>query len=70
MSWMIFCRLESLEPTLLSLFGTMPSERENVGRKLDALLKEKDRELQAVSNRHNRSSAQLSRLQTQQEQLE
>jgi len=63
-------RLESVEPDLLSLFATMPSEGENVGKKLEKLLKDKERELQGVRSRHGNTSAQLTRLQTQQEQLE
>ena len=68
--FLLLFRLDSVEPDLLSLFGTIPSESENVGRKLEKLLKDKERELQDLSNRHNTSSAQRSRLQTQQEQLE
>ena len=63
-------RLDSVEPDLLSLFGTMPSEGENVGKKLERLLMDKERELQGVSSRQSSSSAQLTRLQTQHEQLE
>lgn len=62
--------MESVEPELLSVFGVMPSEGEDVSRRLKDSLKSKEKEIQSSSDRHREAAARLSRFQAQQEELE
>lgn len=62
--------MESVEPELLSVLGVMPSSGENLVACVEKVVRSKEQEKQAASEKLRQATAQVSRLQTQKEELQ